>query len=127
MLCGFRNIRNYNFIFLILLAPCDISTYNLEATEYDKDSIITSDMHTMYTAMFKDVLVKPPNISTYTIMAMFSTTDLSLSEEVKVNSLNDFISSVGGNLGLFIGFSFLSLLLKLSDFMHSISIDNLFD
>ena len=107
-------------------ASCDISTYNLEATEYDKDSIITSYMHNMYKSMFRDILVTPPNTSTYSIMLMFSTTDVSISEEVKINHLSEFVSSVGGNLGLFIGFSFLSMLLKFSEFAHSISFDKFF-
>ena len=103
-----------------------MSTYKIEETEYHKDSIITSYMGEAYKEIFKDILVIPPNITTYSIMVSFSTTDTSVSEEVQMNRLSDFISSVGGNLGLFIGFSFLSLLLKLSEFAQRVSTNNVF-
>ena len=67
-----------------------MSTYKVEETEYHKDSIITSYMGAAYKEIFQDILIIPPNITTYSVMVSFSTTDTSVSEEVKINRLSDF-------------------------------------
>ena len=50
------------------------------------------------------------------ILMYYATTDVKVSSTAKLISLSSFISSIGGNLGLFVGFSFLSVLL----FMYKI-------
>ena len=45
------------------------------------------------------------------IYIYYSTTNVRLSSTSKLISLSTFISSIGGNLGLFVGFSFMSVLL----------------
>ena len=50
-----------------------------------------------------------------TVMINFDTSDVKISEEIQLSTLPDFISAVGGNLGLFVGFSCLPLLLWLAD------------
>ena len=62
----------------------------------------------------------PNNTKTYTMMISFPKTVLS--EEIKLNIVSDFISAVGGNLGLFTGFSFLSLLLQMVEWSRKITI-----
>jgi hypothetical protein len=50
----------------------------------------------------------------------FLKTDVDLSEEISLNNINDFISALGGNLGLFTGFSFLSVLLTLAEWSQKL-------
>ena len=45
----------------------------------------------------------------------FDTSDLVTSEEIQLTSFPNFVSAVGGNLGLFVGFSCLPLLLWLAE------------
>ena len=80
------------------------------------------------TNAYKDLyqMTTLPDTRTYAIVIGFPTTDVSLSEEIQLNNISDFISSVGGNLGLFIGFSFLSKLLELAEWYRKIPIKNLF-
>ena len=96
----------------------------MEVVEYDTESIITTDMVEYYKSLYK--LVIPENITTYTAMVAFLTTDVNLSEEVKLSNFPDFLSSVGGNLGLFLGFSFLTLLRDMAEWAKKIPIRSLF-
>ena len=59
-------------------------------------------------------------------MLSFLKTDIDLSEEIALNQLSDFISSVGGNLGLFVGISFLSALLTLVEWFRKIPLKSCF-
>ena len=71
-------------------------------------------------------ITTPPNITTLTVMIRFNKIDIDFSEEIQLNNIFDFISSVGGNLGLFIGFSFLSMLLTMVEWTQKIPIKRLF-
>ena len=51
------------------------------------------------------------NTRSRAIYIYYSTTNVRLSSTSKLISLSSFISSIGGNLGLFVGFSFMSVLL----------------
>ena len=51
------------------------------------------------------------NTPSRAIYIYYSTTNVRLSSTSKLVSLSSFISSIGGNLGLFVGFSFMSVLL----------------
>ena len=51
-------------------------------------------------------------------MISFLKTEVDTSEEISLNKFPDFISSVGGNLGLFTGFSFLSALFVFVEWLH---------
>jgi len=57
-------------------------------------------------------MTTPNNVDTYIVLMSYEDCDVTVSEEIHLTSLPDFISAVGGNLGLFVGFSFLPLLLK---------------
>lgn len=96
----------------------------METTEFDTTSIITRYMGKAYKSLLNVTI--PPNTKSYTTMIMFSKTDVHLSEEIRLNNISDFISSVGGNLGLFIGFSFLSMLLQLTEWARKIHVKSLF-
>ena len=71
-------------------------------------------------------ITTPPNITTLTVMIRFNKIDIDFSEEIQLNNIFDFISSVGGNLGLFIGFSFLSMLLTMVEWTQKIPFKRLF-
>jgi hypothetical protein len=68
----------------------------------------------------------PHGVKTYSMILSFLKTDIDLSEEITLNQFPDFISSVGGNLGLFIGFSFLSALLTLVEWFQKIPLKSCF-
>ena len=51
------------------------------------------------------------------IKIYYSTTDVKVSEEIDIIDLATFVGSIGGNLGLFLGFSFLGLFNAVWDFL----------
>ena len=95
--------------------------YKLQTSDYEEHSLITVKIN----KMFKDSigLIFPNGTKTYSAMLSFPTTDVELSEEIALNNISDFISAVGGNLGLFTGVSFLSILLQLVDWGRKIQIN----
>ena len=58
-------------------------------------------------------ITSPNNTDTYSVVIDFDTDEVDVSEQISLINLPDFVSSVGGNLGLFIGFSCLPVLLKI--------------
>ena len=85
----------------------------MQITEYDEASLISVPIN----KAFLDVvnITVPNNTKSNTLCISFLKTDVDLSEEISLNNINDFISALGGNLGLFTGFSFLSVLLTLAE------------
>ena len=67
------------------------------------------------------------NTDTYSVVINYDTSDVVVSEEIHLTTLPDFISSVGGNLGLFIGFSCLPVLLKATEYFRSLKMNGLFN
>ena len=65
------------------------------------------------------------NTETYSVVINYDTSDVVVSEEISLTTLPDFISSVGGNLGLFIGFSVLPVLLQAIDYFRNVRLMNL--
>ena len=68
----------------------------------------------------------PNDTDTYSVVLNFETSDVALSEEIQLTTLPDFISSVGGNLGLFIGFSCLPILLKATEVVRQLKLGSMF-
>ena len=83
----------------------------MQTTEYDADSLITVHMNNLLKTLLQ--VSVPNNTKTYSAMVSFLKTEIDLSEEISLNQFSDLVSSVGGNLGLFTGFSFLGVLLTL--------------
>ena len=96
---------------IVILVPCEVTSYKMQMTEYDADSLITVHMNGLLKKLL-DVSV-PNDTKTYSLMISFLKTEIDLSEEISLNQFSDLISSLGGNLGLFTGFSFLGVLLTL--------------
>ena len=71
-----------------------------------------------YREMIK--ITAPNNTDTYSVVLNFETTDVTVSKEIQLFTLPDFISSVGGNLGLFIGFACLPVLLKVTEVVRNL-------
>ena len=90
----------------------------MQVTEYDADSLITVHMNGLLKTLL-DVSV-PNNTKTYSLMISFLKTEIDLSEEISLNQFSDLISSLGGNLGLFTGFSFLGVLLTLIEWKEKV-------
>ena len=69
---------------------------------------------------------RPNNTDTYSVVLNYEDVDVFVSEEIQLTTLPDFISSVGGNLGLFIGFSCLPVLLKATDLIRPTKLHDIF-
>ena len=89
----------------IILEPCQFTSYKTETISYDRSS-----------RMAREVLEKWFKIANMTFDTMVNRTivffnyhsmDVEVSQKVQILDASSFISAVGGNLGLFIGFSFL--------------------
>ena len=70
-----------------------------------------------YQRIILNMTARPEDSKTLAIA--YTTTDTKVSERVHLIDGYSFISSVGGNLGLFIGFSFLSFLFEAYDWIVS--------
>ena len=57
---------------------------------------------------------------TFSAAISFLKTEIDLTEEIRLYTVFDFISSVGGNLGLFTGFSVLAVFLAFAEWLHTI-------
>ena len=94
--------------------------YQLVTSDYEEKSLITIKLN----KAFRDMLgLSFPNATkTYSAMLSFPTTNVDLTEEIVLNNISDFISAVGGNLGLFTGVSLLSILCQLVEWARKIQI-----
>ena len=106
-------------MFISYLAYCGASEYKMQTTSYDVDSIISVRLNTAFKKLLNITI--PRDVKSYTMLLSFLKTDIDISEEISLNQFSDFISSVGGNLGLFIGFSFLSALLTMVEWLRKMS------
>ena len=107
-----KSVR-YQVLLMIFSAPCLTSEYKLEMHEFKASVMLTKFM----TEAYRDIvgIGKQNNTETYSVAINYATIDVDLSEEIQLTSFPDFISAVGGNLGLFVGFSLLPLLLKAAE------------
>ena len=62
-------------------------------------------------------MISPPNSSSRNIYFFYNSMDTVIVKEIPVMSANDMIGSLGGSLGLFLGFSFCGTLLVSLDWI----------
>ena len=79
---------------------CQKTTFNVGVQSYNSQSV--------FRIKDPDDNTTKQNESGRYINMYYSTTNVKISTTSKLLNLSSFISSVGGNLGLFVGFSFLS-------------------
>ena len=103
--------RLKHLLHFYLIVPCQFTTYNTETISYDRNSKITHN--TIETSIqIANMNIEPKENGTVIIFT-YPTMDTVVTQNVKILDASSFISSVGGNLGLFIGFSFLDSLFVL--------------
>ena len=102
-------------IFFEYLVPCEVAEYKMHTTEYDDDGLISGRMNKIFTDIMNITI--PNATKTNSVLISFVKTEIDVSEEVSFNNFSYFLSAVGGNLGLFTGISFLSLLLTLAEWI----------
>ena len=99
--------NKYYFIFWIL-EPCEFTGYTMEMVTFDKNSKMA---HNSVTAWFQYYNITPSTTNgSASLYFQYQTTETAVSQKIKILNASSFISSVGGNLGLFLGFSFLDSL-----------------
>ena len=89
------------FFIIKFSAFCRKATYNVLLQSYDRRSYIDIQGES------KDKT--SDNKSSRVVYLYYSTTDINVSTTSKLITLSSFISEIGGNLGLFIGFSFMHM------------------
>ena len=94
--------------------------YQLVTSDYEEKSLITVKLNKAFRDMLG--LSFPNGTKIYSAMLSFPTTNVDLTEEIVLNNISDFISAVGGNLGLFTGVSLLSILIQLVEWARKIQI-----
>ena len=99
------------FSIIIWSAPCKIANYGVGVQSYDDLSGISLKKEGNAHETNSDTQ-KTTSITIY-----YATTDISVSSTSKLINLSTFISNVGGNLGLFVGFSVLGGLFYIYDFV----------
>ena len=90
---------------------CKKSSYEVGIQSFDRLSMINIEDS-------KDDSKNSTKESARAIYMYYSTTDIKVSTTSKLISLSTFISSIGGNLGLFVGFSFLSTFFFFYNFLE---------
>ena len=90
---------------------CKKSSYTVGIQSFDKLSMINIEDS-------KEENANSTKESARAIFMYYSTTDIKVSTTSKLISLSSFISSIGGNLGLFVGFSFLSTFFFFYNFLE---------
>ena len=84
--------------------PCQLTSYSTETLSYDRNSMMAQATlkHAFKTTKiaFETMENRTSLFINYPIM------EVKVSQQVRILDTSSFISSVGGNLGLFIGFSF---------------------
>ena len=102
--------------YLIFAVPCSRSSYAIGIQTFDETSFITikdpEDNVTEYEREYANSTI----FSFY-----YSKMDVKVSSIIDLIDLPTFIGSVGGNLGLFVGFSFLGCIFFICDFMATSS------
>ena len=81
--------------------------------EFAKTTTVSKSITQYYREMLNVKLIN--GTETQIVWIGFDTSDLVTSEEIQLTSFPNFVSAVGGNLGLFVGFSCLPLLLWLAE------------
>ena len=93
------------------LEPCAFKTYDLDTIIYDKHSQMG---HLMMKNLLEAYKIPISTSQESTLLFInYQSLDTEVSQRVKILDASSFIRAVGGNLGLFIGFSFLDSLLIL--------------
>ena len=92
---------------------CQKSSYTVGIQSFDKLSMINIEEQ-------KDENTNSTNGDARAIFMYYSTTDIKVSTTSKLISLSSFISCIGGNLGLFVGFSFLSTFFYFYSFLERV-------
>ena len=105
----------FTFILLFrITAPCEKATYEVGIQRYGILSHFNIRGHNVNgTEHSKNEAIPNRHISLY-----YSTNAVKISSTSELVNLSSFISSVGGNLGLFVGFSFLNCLLSSYDLSY---------
>ena len=85
--------------------PCQLTSYSTETLSYDRNSMMAQA--TLENA-FKTTKIAFETMKNRTSLFInYPIMEVKVSQQVQILDTSSFISSVGGNLGLFIGFSFL--------------------
>ena len=93
------------------LEPCQFTTYDVKPVKYDKYSQMG---HNLMESWFTSYNITPRiTEGSSTLYINYQTLHTKVSQKTKILNASSFVSSVGGNLGLFIGFSFLDALFHL--------------
>ena len=90
---------------------CKKSSYTVGIQSFDKLSMYNIEDS-------KEENANATKESVRAIFMYYSTTDVKVLTTSKLISLSSFISSIGGNLGLFVGFSFLSTFFFFYNFLE---------
>ena len=107
-----RNIFT-RYINALFSASCKKATYDVAVQSFDKLSFLNVGDETLGTHSVHEPV--------RAVLFYYSTTDVKVWTSSKLITLSSFISSIGGNLGLFVGFSFLNVLLVTYKFIKHIS------
>lgn len=130
-ICKHKKIFPWNNTSNILICPsfsalCHKSSYHVGIQTFDQLSIVSIDekqqpnstmdhgnekYETSTNHVENEQSATNENKPARTILLYYSTTNVRISSTSTLISLSSFISSIGGNLGLFVGFSFMSVFL----------------
>ena len=112
----------FNHYLYLFVASCQSSTYEVGIQTYDRlSSVDIKDTQINTTdTMENDVNATAfdPSLIRYAVM-YYATTNVKVSTTSLKIDVSTFISNVGGNLGLFVGFSVLGSLFFIYDFITS--------
>ena len=97
------------------IEPCTYRGYEHKSLIYDASGQMAYNVIN-YQKQFLNLTTQ----SAATLLIGYATTNIAISEDAQLIDIYSFISSIGGNLGLFVGFSFLAFLFQTYEWIGSI-------
>ena len=76
--------------FFFVIVTCEIGSYKMITTEYDRSSIISMDASREFKKQVN--VTVPDNMQTYPVMISFLKTEIDVSEEISLNTFPNLIT-----------------------------------
>ena len=101
--------QHNKFALFIFPAPCKTTTYDAGILKFQQNpyGVWHNKSKTNSTSFNR------------TVAMYYTTSDVTTFTEARLIDFSGFVSAVGGNLGLFLGFSFLTMLFDLYDYIEN--------
>ena len=111
-----KSVANYLVHILLSLMSIHPTSWNIS---FSRHGPCVQEWYEVMTSKDATMVRKGNKTNLFAVMLNLGSTDVEVREDVTLVNFNGLISSVGGSLGLFLGFSFYQFLLSVMYFLMS--------